>query len=406
LGQSRKIPRRERRAKMAPPDRRAAIKASLQNKTRESYERRDDSGQFKSIFKDEFSNKGWKCGEGDHLIDIIPYPAGKHDPKSKEGEWGYLLDIWVHYAVGVNQDAYVCPARNFSLPCPICEYREEVRRTEDYDEDLVKELTPKRRSIYNVVCYDSEKEEGKGIQIFDCAHWFMEKHISSLAKTPVRGAGKSTDSYIAFSDPDEGKSIAFTRKGSRRNTEFLGHKFVDRNYAIPDELLNSAFILDECVNIYGYQEIKDAFLGGTGSDVSPEDVPAPSPPPVPERHLRQRETPAPSAASPPAPATRVRTATSTANLPPVCPVEGGTFGVDCEKYAECNGCAIWDPCSEEADKLAAGGGEAPAPPAPRPAAPSTPRPGPRPVPAPAAARPTTAGAPPTGPRRGLTPRGR
>ena len=386
---------------MAAPDRRAQIKASLQNKTRESYERRDDSGQFKSIFKDEFGNKGWKCGEGDHLIDIIPYPAGKHDPKSKENEWGYLLDIWVHYAVGVNQDAYVCPARNYSLPCPICEYREEVRRTEDYDEDLVKELTPKRRSIYNVVCYDSEKEEAKGIQIFDCAHWFMEKHISSLAKTPIRGAGKSTDSYIAFSDPDEGKSIAFTRKGSRRNTEFLGHKFVDRNYQIPDDILNAAFILDESVNICTYEEIKNAFLGGAGSDVAPEETPAPSPPPPVDR-ARVRSTPVPSVATAPAPAPRARVGTPV-QQELVCPVEGGTFGVDCEKFTECNGCAVWDPCSEEADKLAAEGGEAPATPAPRPAAPATPRPQPRAVPPPATPKPS-AGAPPSGPRRGLTPR--
>jgi len=393
---------------MAAPDRRAQMKASLQSKTRESYERRDDSGQFKSIFKDEYGNKIWKCGEGDHLIDIIPYPAGKHDPKSKENDWGYILDIWVHYAVGVNQDAYVCPARNYGQPCPICEYREEVRRTDDYDEDLVKELTPKRRSIYNVISYDSEKETAKGVQIFDVAHWFMEKHISSLAKTPVRGAGKSTDSYIAFSDPDEGKSIAFTRKGSRRNTEFLGHKFVDRNYVIEDDVLNSAFILDECINIYSYNEIKEAFLGGSGGDVAPptDEAPAPSPPPVPER--TRRAMPAPSAAPPPAPAPKARVVSPVpASDELVCPVEGGRFGTDCEQFAECNGCAIWEPCSAEADRIAAGGGaEAPATPAPRPAAPAAPRPQPRavPPPAPPAPRPAAGGTPPAGPRRGLAPR--
>src|SRR3990172_2265393 len=391
---SRRIRRRDRRTKMAV-DRRAQIKASLQTKTKESYERRDDSGQFKNIFKDEFSNKLWKCGEGEHLLDIVPYPAGKHDPKSKEGEWGYFLDIWVHYGVGVNQDAYVCPARNYGQPCPICEYREDIRRTEDYDEDLVKELTPKRRSIYNIICYDSDKEESKGIQIFDSAHWFMEKHISSLAKTPVRGIGKSTDSYIAFSDPDEGKSIAFTRKGTKRNSEFLGHKFVDRNYIIPDEVLNSAFILDECINISTYEEIKSVFLGGP-SDVSPpvEEAPAPAPPQVQEGGLRPRRampvaSAEPSPAAPPTASPRVRTTPVVAPSVPVCPVEGGTFGVDCEKYAECNGCEFLKPCSEEADRLAAEGEKAPpvTPPA-RPAAPATPRPTPRPAaPAPAAARP-------------------
>src|SRR4030067_1887156 len=310
-------------------DIRAQMKASLQTKTKESYECRDDSGQFKNIFKDEFSNKLWKCGEGEHLLDIIPYPAGKHDPKSKEGEWGYLLDIWVHYGIGVNQDAYVCPARNYGQPCPICEYREEVRRQDDYDEDLVKELTPKRRSIYNIICYNSEKEESKGVQIFDSAHWFMEKHISSLAKTPARGVGKSTDSYIAFSDPDEGKSISFTRKGTKRNSEFLGHKFVDRNYIIPDEVLNTAFILDESINICSYDEIKNAFMGGPVDAAPVEEAPAPVPPPVQEGGLKPRRTmPAASVEPSPAVSPRVRTNPAATVSNPICPVAGGAVGVD------------------------------------------------------------------------------
>lgn len=409
---------------MVAPDRREQMRASLQRKTQESYERRDDSGQFKSIFKDEFSNKVWKCNEGDHLLDIIPYFAGANvnlfDRKAQPGDGTYLLDIWVHYGVGVNQDAYVCPARNYGQPCPICEYREDLRRTENYDEDLVKEVTPKRRSIYNILCYDSEKEEAKGVQIFDIAHWFMEKHISSLAKSPSRGPGKSTDSFIFFSDPLEGKSIAFTRKGSKRNTEVLGHKFVDRNYAIPDAILDSAFVLDECINIPTYDEIRTAFLGSGASDVAPEEAPAPAAPPVQSPGLRRRnpepalESPAPSAAPPPAPAPRVRNAPPVAASAPiatgeyVCPVEGGTFGADCERFAECNGCPLWDPCSEEADRLAAEKASAPAPAATRPATPAAPRLATRPAaPTPATPRPAPAAGSPTattGPRRGLTPR--
>ena len=400
---------------MVTPDRRARMKANLQNRVRESYEKREDTGQFKSVFKEDVISKLWKCGEGEHLIDVIPYIAGGQDPDShvKEGDDAYVLIIWIHYAVGVNQDAYVCPARNFNKPCPICEYREELRRSDNYDEALIKEMTPKRRSIYNIVCYDSEKEEAKGVQVFDSAWWFMEKHINALAKSPARGPGKSTETWISFADPVEGKSISFIRKGTKINTEFLGHKFVDRNYQISDEILDAALTLDECVNICTYDEIKSAFLGGSGGDVAPEEAPAPAPPPIQEGGLRtRRAAPAPSAAPPPAPAPRVRTtgpvAPASAMDAMICPVDGGTFGVDCEKFPECNGCAIWDPCSEEADKIAAGGaGEAPAPPVSRPAAPTTPRPQPRvtpPAAAPTAPRPAAGGTPPVGPRRGLAPR--
>ena len=400
---------------MANLDRRAAMKEALARKTQESYEKRDDSGQFKNIFKDEFASKLWKCGEGEHIIDIIPFPAGNHDPNTKPGEPNYVLILWVHYGVGVNQDAYVCQARNYNKQCPICEYREEVRRQEDYDEELVKELTPKRRSIYNILCYDSEKEEGKGVQIFDAAHWFMEKHIAPLAKTPTRGAGKSTDMYVAFSDPDTGKSISFTRKGTKRNSEFLAHKFVDRNYVIPDEVLDAAFVLDECINYATYDEINQAFQGTGGGDIAPtEELPPPQPVVVPPAESRLRSRVAAPAAEPPTPAPAVNPTPTPRATPRVqttaapgtvgaqtCPV-GGVFGEDCEKYNECAACPIWDDCSAEKDKLDAAKAEAPAAPTPRPtpAAPATPRPTPRP-----AATAAPAPAPATGPRRGLRPRG-
>lgn len=394
---------------MANLDRRTAMKQSLGKKTQESYEKRDDSGQFKSIFKDEFASKLWKCGEGEHIIDIIPFLAGKHDPNTKEGEPNYVLIIWVHYGVGVNQDAYVCPARNFSQACPICDYREEVRKQEDYDEALVKELTPKRRSVYNIICFDSEKEENKGVQIFDAAHWFMEKHISSLAKTPTRGAGKSTDMYVAFSDPDEGKSIAFTRKGTKRNSEFLGHKFLDRNYTIPDDVLDTAFVLDECINYATFEEIQNAFLG-TESEVAPvEETPAPQPTATTETGgLRRRVVPvataepappAPAVNPTPAPTPRATPRVAVVSTDPTCPV-GGAFGVDCEKYNECASCPVWDACSAEKDKIDAAEAEK----QPSTLAPTAPRPTPRPAAAAASAAPKPTPAPAAGPRRGLTPR--
>jgi len=389
-------------------DRRARIKAAIQDRTRESYDRRDDSGQFKNIFKDEFSGKLWKCGEGEHQIDPIPYVCGNNDPKLHPGEDAYVLHLWVHYGVGVNQDAYICPARSgYNKPCPICEYREDLRRGDDFDQDLVKELTPKHRNILNILCYDSEKEEGKGVQIFDVAHWFFEKHFSELAKMPSRGVGKSTDSFIYYADPTEGKTLCFTRKGTSRNTEFIGHKFLDRDYTIPDEILDAAFPIDDCVNYHTYDEIKTAFLGGS-SDVAPvEEASAPAPPPVQEGGLRPRRTMnTPPAEPSPAATPRARTRPNPSPAPPaatdemVCPVEGGTFGKDCENFTECNGCPLWNPCSEEADRMIAEAeGAQPEPqakptarPTPRPAVPTTPRPGP------------AAGGAPTGPRRGLTPR--
>lgn len=394
---------------------REAMKAKLHQRVQTSYEKREDSGQFKNIFKEEYSQKVWKCGEGEHLIDIIPYPAGNYDPEAKPGDPTYVLILWVHYAIGVNQDAYVCLARNYNKPCPICEYREEIRRHEDFNEDLVKELTPKRRSIYNVVVYDTDKETAKGVQIFDSAHWCMEKHLAALAKIPERGASRAVVPYIYFPDPDEGKTVAFTRKGTKRNTEFLGHKFLDRDYAIPDEYLEAAFQLDECIIVCEYEEIQLAFMGGADDSAPVEEAPAPTAPPVAETPaIRARRplpnpipapTPAPAAPVNPSPRTRATAPppAATTETGEECPA-GGTFGVDAEQLEACPTCPLWDACSAEADKIAADLSSKSNPPV-RPAAAGAPRPTPRPA-VPAAARPAPAApaAPATpGPRR-MTPR--
>jgi hypothetical protein len=329
--------------------RRDAMRQALLNKTQHSYETREDSGQFCSIFKDGTGAMYWKCVGGDHLVDIIPYKCGRFDPDKtlKPGDYTYVLVIWVHYGVGVNQDAFVCPAKNYGKPCPECEDRERIRKEEGFDEDLVKSLTPKKRAIYNVVVYDNEKESAKGVQVWDVAHWFMERLITPLAKAPSRGT--KTVPFIPFTDPEEGKSISFERKGvGASNTTFIGHKFVDRDYIIGDDLLSQAKCLDEIIHQASYEEFHAAYFGATQEseeegeltndfpvgDVTEEEANLPPPPKrtIPTRKQTSKITPTPEH---------------------ICPA-GGEFGVDCEQLEACGECdrEIWEACSTVSDKLA------------------------------------------------------
>jgi len=67
---------------------------------------------------------------------------------------------------------------------------------------------------------------------------------------------------IQFPDPDDGKRITFTRKGTgKANTQYLGHKLVDRDYKISDKLLNSTFTLDEIIVIPKEEDVEQAFFG-------------------------------------------------------------------------------------------------------------------------------------------------
>jgi hypothetical protein len=232
--------------------------AEISQRTQESYNSKDSSGKFKSIFiKDALGKvEFWKCSEDEHFINIIPYLAGKNNPNVKEGNWAYNLDIFVHRKVGVNEDSFICLSRSFGRKCPICDEQARLRSLDDYDDKFVKSLNPTRRVVYNIECIDSEKESRKGIQLFDVSHFLFEKELAEIAKKP-RGGG-----FILFSHPDEGKTVFFRKSGNGpTNTEYKAFKFEDRTEPIPDEILDAALCLDELIHIPSYEEVYNSYFG-------------------------------------------------------------------------------------------------------------------------------------------------
>jgi hypothetical protein len=245
------------------------MKKEMEQRLQESYNSKDDSGKFKSIFvKDAVGNTPmWKCSEDEHFLNIIPYVAGKNNPNTKAGQFAYSLDIFVHRKVGINEDSYICLARSYGKKCPICDEQAEIRKQEDYDEKYVKTLNPTRRVIYNIECLDSDKELKKGIQLFEVSHYLFEKELAEIAKKP-RGGG-----FILFSDPDEGKTVFFRKSGNGpTNTEYKAFKFEDREEPVSDEILDAALCLDELIHIPSYEEVRNAFFGNDASDDIPEET--------------------------------------------------------------------------------------------------------------------------------------
>jgi len=214
-------------------------------------------GRFHTVFNKDKVPEGvnfWMCKEGEHLIDIIPFEAGANmpfderlKPITTEGDLDYVLDLFVHMNIGKTRMPYVCPFENFGKACPICEFIKASR----LDKEDWKKLVAKHRVIYQIWNHDTPEEEKKGIQIFEAAHFFMEEKIEEIAKSPVGGG------YEDFSNPDTGKSLAWTRKGSgMENTQYLGHRFIERK-PIPDRILDQTFPLDGIVNMHpNYDKMK------------------------------------------------------------------------------------------------------------------------------------------------------
>lgn len=84
---------------------------------------------------------------------------------------------------------------------------------------------------------------------WESSYHLSEKNIVAIAKN------NRTGEFIPFADPDEGKTIEFTREGKGVTTDYTGFKFVDRE-PIPDEVLDQAVCLDDYIQILSYDELK------------------------------------------------------------------------------------------------------------------------------------------------------
>ena len=264
--------------------RRAMFKKGLEQAAKRSYETRDSFGESEDYFKKGVKIQKWQAKDGEHLLNIIPFIAGKNCPNQEEGYATHVLDIWVHQRVGPSSTNHICLAKNFKKPCPLCDLQREMRKDGGFSEDDIKALQPKRRTVYNVVVLDTVDEERKGVQIWEVSFHFMEKHLANLAKNP-RGGG-----FVPFQDPDTGKSISWViePKGGY-NKDYIGHRFVDRDSEVSDEQLEAAWTLDEIIHIPSYNELqKVAELVRGGAENEDDDQGEPEPPKQ-ERKRRQPE---------------------------------------------------------------------------------------------------------------------
>jgi hypothetical protein len=296
-------------------ERRREIHAATEERVQESIDRK---GFGSGIFKPDVTIKQWrdKSNEDNHVIDIIPYVVGANptNAKVRQGDIAYSAEYFVHRKIGPNEDRVLCPAKNFNKPCPICEDRKVLADERGYEDQDVKDLKPSRQVLYNVVVYDTNDEERKGVQVWMVAHWYFEKYIDDLAKAS-RGRGK-----VNFASADVGKRIEFKRTGKDTVT-YTAHQFVDRDYKISDEILDSTYCLEDLVNILTYDELYELHYGKSANEG--KDV---------------KE----------APATKEAPASKVAG--DACPA-GGTFGKDINVHQYCNKCENYDACTVEAERI-------------------------------------------------------
>jgi len=252
-------------------------------------------GKWKPIFLDSAKFEKWVCREGDHIIDIIPY-------LDNDDNFQYKLELLVHQKIGPDEGNFICPKTfGSNEECPLCSAR-STALAED-NQALAKLLSHKERVIYNIVCYDSAKEEKKGVQVWEASSYLAEENFQAAAKKRIKGGGGGK---VAFADPDNGRMISWERTGSGINTRYVGFAMEPRDEVISDDILDEAHILENLIDIPSIETLQeqadivlgysgesdpeeDSELDGTGEDVPLEKEEEPKP----SRRPRTRRNPDP-----------------------------------------------------------------------------------------------------------------
>ena len=248
----------------------------MQRRAKHSYDHRKDSGRFGTIFVED--PPFWDCTEDDHEIAIIPFlvdcdkngplrfaDSTLNEPFDKEelesgDTWDYKIALWVHYDVGVNSDAVVC-LRSANQPCPICEERKRLMDEEDLDymDEDVRALSASKRVFYNILCFDSDKEFDKGIQVWDAPFKSIEAVLSKIATKENRRTGEYEGK--PYYQPEEGWNVAFEREGKRFKTKYENIEVLQRREeddvsdADWDDYFSKAHDLENLIEIKSYADI-------------------------------------------------------------------------------------------------------------------------------------------------------
>jgi hypothetical protein len=220
-------------------------------------------------------------------LDVLSYEVQSDDnPFAESGDLHMERTFYTHRGIGASDNSYICPAKTWDKPCPICEYRAKLANDKDADEDTLKELRPKERQLWNIRDLDSPE---KGVQLWDISFHLFGKQLDAA----IRNSDEE-DEFEFYADNEDGHTLKVGIKersfGGRAFYEAETIYFKERKEQYDEEILDEVHDLDSILKEYSYKELKAIFLqldNGDGDDDDDDDAPAP------RRERRKRKPKAP-----------------------------------------------------------------------------------------------------------------
>ncbi len=239
---------------------------SYKRRASEDAQRRasESTREFDSFLADHI--KTFKPNDGYNTIRILP-PTWD-DPKH------YGIDLFVHYGVGPDEQAYLCLHKMKGEPCPICEERDRARRAGE-SEEYVKDLDYTRRTLFYLIDRDHEKD---GVMAWAAP---FSKIDQAIVKVSI---DRQTGEALPIDDPDEGYDIEFDKGGKGIGTQYTGVAIARRESPLGKrEWLDFAVKnpLPSILEYHSYEHIQKVFGGGgahtTRSSRDDRDAPRDAP---------------------------------------------------------------------------------------------------------------------------------
>lgn len=206
--------------------------------------------------------------KGLYRLDFLPYVAGKGNPFADEGFLAYERTYYAHRVpTATGKPLYVCLARTFGAPCPVCAFIAKALREGTIDQATAKAMNVKERQLFNVIDLDNSKE---GVQLFEF-NWFqLGKLIDSRME--------KKEKYKSFYYLKGGYTVEIeVEEGSfegRTTYKPLGISFEPRdNY--DNDILDQVHNLDAIPKRLTYEELEKILLEGGEDNGEEKDAPAP-----------------------------------------------------------------------------------------------------------------------------------
>jgi len=195
-------------------------------------------------------------------LDIIPYEVGEDNPYADPGTLHYERTYFVHRSIGVDETAYVCLSKTCGEKCPICEFRSKLAKDPDADEDLIKDLAPKERQLFNVI---DTKNRSKGVQIWEISFHLFGKQLDR----EIRESDED-DKYEKFAELEDGFTLKLgIEEGHSGKASWFGVvsvNFKPRKEDYDEDILEETTCLDDILIIKDYDELKEIFLQTADED--------------------------------------------------------------------------------------------------------------------------------------------